>query len=539
MKTTPIAAHPVNAETGCGRVKILLLCLLLLIVSCNGKSTEPDNYLHLRINANPTTLDPAYVVDVSGGAICAKIFNGLVKLNENLEVVPDIAKSWTISRDSLKYTFYLNDNVTFHNGRLLTAKDVEYSLKRLLLPQTKSPNTWVVMSLLGAEEFLNGKAQSLEGIKVTDNYTVELNLKTPFAPFIKLLTMPPAYIVPEAEVERLKKGFANQPTGTGPFQFSRWEPDSELILSRFDGYFESKAKIAGIRYRVIPEDLTTVTEFMLGNLDITDVTVSSYKLFTTDPKYSKNLKTATGLNTYYLGLNNSKAPLNNVLLRAAIAHAIDRNKIRETYFQGRGTLADGPIPETLKPYKLAGAYPYDPQRARQLVADSGYNKSEKLKFYVAAIQDSIDIAEIITSFLKEAGIEVEIKVLEWSAYKSAINKGETDLFWLGWWADYPDGENFLYPLFHSSNFGPGGNRTRFTDKNTDRLIEEAQRTVDNKKREALYKNIEQKIVEESPAVFFWHRKDYVVTQPWIKHFTLSAIYSIDKGNFIEIDRYTK
>ncbi|MBF0518860.1 MAG: ABC transporter substrate-binding protein [Nitrospirae bacterium] len=507
---------------------------MLLLLSCSSKPAESDGYLYLRINANPTTLDPAYVVDVAGGSMCAKMFNGLVKLNENLDVVSDIAKSWSVSADGLKYTFYLRDNVTFHNGELLTANDVEYSLKRLLMPETKSPNTWVVMSLMGAEEFLNGKVSTLNGIKVTDNYTIELTLKTPFAPFIKLLTMTPAYIVPQKEVQRQKKEFANQPVGTGPFQFLHWEPDSELTLKRFPKYFESSAKITGIRYRVIPEDLTTITEFMLGNLDTTEVTAASYKFFTTDKKYSENLKTAVGLNTYYLGLNNSKPPLNNILLRQAIAYSIDKDKIRKTYYQGRGELASGPIPDNLKSYKLPQRYSYNPQLAKQLVKKSGYNKSEKLKFYVNTAQDSIDIAEIITSFLKEAGIETEIKVLEWSAYKSAINRGESDLFWLGWWADYPDGENFLYPLFHSSNFGAGGNRTRFTNKHIDKLIEEAQRTIDNQKREILYRNIEQNIVEECPAVFFWHRKDYVVTQTWIKHFSLSPIYSIDKGDFIEI-----
>ncbi|QWR76780.1 ABC transporter substrate-binding protein [Candidatus Magnetomonas plexicatena] len=516
----------------------LLLILTVCVSSC-GKPAASDGYLHLRINANPTTLDPAYVVDVAGGSICAKMFNGLVKLNENLDVIPDIAKSWKVSPDGLKYTFYLRDNVTFHNGALLTANDVEYSLKRLLMTETKSPNTWVVMSLLGAEEFLSGKSSTLNGIKVIDNLTIELTLKTPFAPFIKLLTMTPAYIVPQKEVERLKKSFANQPIGTGPFQFLRWEPDSELVLTRFPKYFESVAKIAGIRYRVIPEDLTTITEFMLGNLDVTDVTAASYKLFTTDKKYSDNLKTAVGLNTYYLGLNNSKPPLNNVVLRQAIAYAIDKDKILKTYFQGRGALAAGPIPDALKSYKLPERYPYNPELAKQLVKKSGYKKSEKLKFYINTAQDSIDIAEIIMSYLIEAGIEVEIKVLEWSAYKSAINNGESDLFWLGWWADYPDGENFLYPLFHSSNFGAGGNRTRFIDKRIDALIEEAQRTIDDNKRETLYKEIEQEIVEACPAVFFWHRKDFVVTEPWIKQFRLSAIYSIDKGNFIEIQHYTE
>jgi peptide/nickel transport system substrate-binding protein/oligopeptide transport system substrate-binding protein len=155
-----------------------------------------------------------------------------------------------------------------------------------------------------------------------------------------------------------------------------------------------------------------------------------------------------------------------------------------------------------------------------------------VNFYITADQEIIDIAEVIQFYIRDIGINVRIKQLEWSAYKEAINRGEPDMFYLGWWADYPDPENFLFPLFHSSNHGPAGNRTRYTNPVVDSLIEEGQRTSEDKKRELLYKKAEGIIVSEAPWVFLWHRTDFTIRQPWVKNHKTYPIYSMDKGTEI-------
>ncbi|MBF0319511.1 MAG: ABC transporter substrate-binding protein [Nitrospirae bacterium] len=507
-------------------LSLLLLAVALAgISSCSASTGKIEGYVYYRLGTNPTSLDPAFIVDVQGGAIAAKIYNGLVRLDTNLNVTADIAESWQISQDARTYTFKLRHNVSFHNGKPLMAADAAYSLTRILSPETHSPNAWVLKNLEGAGEFLKGNTSTLAGITVHDNYTLSITLKEPFEPFLKLLTMPAAYIVPNGGTGVL---------GTGPFILDKWEPDRELILRRNDNHFEGPARVNGIFYKIIPEDLTAVTEFLLGNIDVIDITVSSYSMFTRDAKYRDMLRGAPGLNVYYLGFNTSRPPLDNPLLRRAIAHAIDRQKILDTYFQHRGKIAAAPVPDELKKYTLNSPYPFDRDKARQLLRESGYNPLTKLRFYVTAVQESIDIAEIIASYLKDVGINVEIKTLEWSAYKSAINNGETDMFWLGWWADYPDSENFLFPLYHSSNFGAGGNRTRYKNPEADELIDKGRKSTNEAQRQGLYKAAEEQILKDAPAVYFWQRSDYFAVQPRIKNFKVYPIYNMDKGNLLEI-----
>ncbi|MBF0538338.1 MAG: ABC transporter substrate-binding protein [Nitrospirae bacterium] len=502
--------------------------LVLLLCGCVDRTERLEGYLYCRIGANPTTLDPAYVVDVLGGMIAAKLYNGLVRLDDDLQVAPDIARQWRVSDDGLTYTFVLREDVVFHNDKRLTADDVVYSFRRIMSPQTHSPNAWMF--------------KNVADVKVAQTGTIEITLKRPFAPFLKLLTMPAAYIVSEAEVERFGKDFGLHPVGTGPFALSRWEPDNDVVLKKNGLYFDPPAKINGIVYRIIPEDITSVTEFLTGNLDILGVPASAYAMFAKDAHYAGLIAHSSGLNTFYLGLNNSRGPLDNPNLRKAIACAIDRRKILQRYLQGQGRYATSAVPSVLsaaapygglKGYAVADYYPYDPDRALAFLRASGIAGSVKLRFYVSAIQESIDIAEIIAYYLRQVGIGVEIRILEWSAYKVAINNGEPDMFWLSWWADYPDAENFLYPMFHSSNLGAGGNRIRYINPQVDALIEQARRTLADSEREAIYKRVEDAVVTDAAAVFFWHRNDYIVRQPWIRGLHLYPIYNMDKATGIE------
>ncbi len=502
--------------------KASLLLFAVLLCGCTGRVERLDGYLYGRIGANPTTLDPAYVVDVLGGMIAAKLYNGLVRLDDNLQVVPDVARQWRVSDDGLTYTFALREDVVFHNGQRLTVDDVVYSFRRIMSPQTHSPNAWMF--------------KNVADVKVVHTGEIEVTLKTPFAPFLKSLTMPAAYIVPRAEVERLGKDFGLHPVGTGPFALARWEPDNNIVLKKNVLYFDRPARINGIVYRIIPEDITSMTEFLTGNLDVLGVPASAYAMLTKDARYAGLVAHASGLNTFYLGLNNSRRPLDNPNLRKAIACAIDRKKILRTYLQGQGSYATSAVPSVLKGYAVADYYPYDPDRARAFLRASGIAGGVNLKFYVSAIQESIDIAEIIAHYLRQVGIGVEIRILEWSAYKVAINNGEPDMFWLSWWADYPDAENFLYPMFHSSNFGAGGNRIRYGNPQVDTLIEQARRTLAAPQREAMYKRTEDAVAIDTPAVFFWHRNEYIVTQPWIKGLRLYPIYNMDKATGIENKR---
>ena len=305
------------------------------------------------------------------------------------------------------------------------------------------------------------------------------------------------------------------------------------ILSLRPGtdYFDGRPKLNGIVYRVIPEDLTAVLEFETGRLDVLLIPSAEYRHFTTDPAWRDLVFGSPGLNSYYLGLNCTRPPFNDLRVRQAVNMAIDRQHILNTVFEKRGVLATGPVPPGLWKnsigHSLARGYAYDPEKARTLIGQAGATGAV-IKIFISADPEVLDIVGVIQNYLAAAGLKAEITQLDWSAFKHAVNEGEPDAFWLSWWADYPDPENFLFPLFHSASVGPSGNRTRLIDHDLDRLIETAQRTTNDKKRYQLYQEAEDRIVKDAPWVFMWHRADYYVIQPWVKDFKIYPIYSIDK-----------
>ncbi len=508
-------------------IAVTILFFSLLFVSCSSRD-RIEGFIHYRLNYNPSTLDPAHIVDVTGGIIAAKLFNGLVRLDEHLAVVSDIAESWEISPDGMTYTFRIKSNVKFANNRKVIASDFKYSFERILDPKGKSPNTWVFEKVAGAKAYTRGDATEVSGIVVKDPHTLQLRLEKPFSPFLNLLTMTAAYVVPKEEVERWGVDFSTHPSGSGPFILREWRHNNRLLLERNDLYFAGQARVKGICYRVIPEDLTAVTEFELGNLDVISLPASEFRRFKSSHVWKDLIASREGINSYYLGFNCSRPPFNDPLARKAISQAIDRRKILETYYEKRGVLAHGPVPETLRSWPPPAPISYDPETADELIRRAGL-QSRTIRFYITADQEVADIAEIIQSYLKRAGLSVAIKQLEWSSYKAALNKGEADMFWISWWADYPDPENFLFPLFHSSNHGPSGNRTWYTNKSVDALIEKGQQLTFRSARNSYYGKAEQIIVDDFPSLFFWHKADITLRQPSVRNYEIYPIYSVDKG----------
>jgi peptide/nickel transport system substrate-binding protein/oligopeptide transport system substrate-binding protein len=306
-----------------------------------------------------------------------------------------------------------------------------------------------------------------------------------------------------------------------------------MVLSARSEYFEGPPKVDGIVYRVIPEDLTVVAEFELGNLDAISIPAAAFARYNESDKWRDYITSAEGLNTYYLGLNCSKPPFDNPEVRRAANLAIDREKILATVYEGRGKLATGPVPGILRGWEAPERYPYEPMRAKEIIMQEGAS-GKPVEFFINADPEVIDMAEVIQSYLKDAGLDVKIKQLEWSAFKQAVNNGEADMFWLSWWADYPDPENFLFPLFHSENHGPGGNRALYTNPEVDTLIVAGQREPDAELRSVHYRRAEDIIVGEAPWVFFWHKKDFMVRQSRLKRQEIYPVYSMDKGLEIEI-----
>ncbi|MEW6095701.1 MAG: ABC transporter substrate-binding protein [bacterium] len=504
---------------GCGQVKELAI----------------KDIFRSRLSADVTTLDPAMVVDVSGGMLTAKLFNGLVKYGSGMKIVPDIAKNWDVSEDGKIYTFYLKSDIKFTHGREVEASDFKYSIQRVLNPKTRSPRTWVFEKILGAEEYMQNKSKDCAGLVVKDKYTLQIILKEPFAPFLGFLAMPAGYVVPKEKVEYWGEDFSKHVIGTGPFKLERWLHDEKIVLVRNPDYFDSKPKVKILEYRIIPEELTAWAEFEAGNLDAMAIPMAEFDRITNDPKWQKYIVSQAGMNVYYLGLNCQKPPFDKIEIRQALNYAIDKEAILKTVLKNCGIPSHGPIPPGLQGYSTKlKPYEYNPQKAKELLIEAEFPDGFNMKIYQKYSREVLEITEILQAQLKEVGIKVKIIQLEWSALKEMINQGKTEAFYLAWVADYPDAENFLTPLFHSKHFGSGGNRAFYKNQDIDKLIEQAQQTTQTKERIKLYQQIESKIYEEAPWIFLWHQKEFSLHQPWVKGYKSYPICNADKGTSIEI-----
>jgi peptide/nickel transport system substrate-binding protein/oligopeptide transport system substrate-binding protein len=468
------------------------------------------------------------IVDVPGGSLAAKLYNGLVRLDRNLNVGPDIAEKWEVRDGGTTYVFHLRRGVLFANGREVTAWDFRYSFERILAPHSRSPNAWVLEKLAGTDAFEDDKEQHVRGIEVEDAYTLILKLSEPFSPFLSQLTMTACYVVPKEEVEKWGVDFSSHPMGTGPYILSEWRHGSEVVLKRNTSYFGACAKVTGLVYRIIPEDLTAAVEFETGNLDVLSVPASEYAKYRNSPEWKDLLSSAVGLNTYYLGFNCSRPPFSDVNLRIAVAHALDREKILAAFYEGRGIPAKGPVPDRLRRWRSPLVPGYDPRGAEALIKKARA-RGLTINFYVTNDQEAADIAAIIQSRLSGLGLRVAIRQLEWSAYKAALNAGEADMFWISWWADYPDAENFLFPLFHSSNRGAAGNRSRFVDHRVDQLLERGRSAQSQQESVQYYGKAEEIISAQCPIVPFWHKTESVLRQRSVRNFMIYPVYTMDKG----------
>jgi len=512
---------------------IILIALLALSPACKKQEAAPedlqppaDNVYRLSLTDNPRTLDPAHFTGVDSEGVARRIFNGLVKFDSHLNIVPDLAQSWQISEDGRVYTFHLRKGVRFHNGRELTADDVRFSCERLLRKETASHRAWVVAAVAGAAALRSGRADSLAGLATPDKYTVVFTLEEPFAPFLSHLAMAHASIVPKEEIEKPGPPFGRRPVGTGPFRFKRWDDNNVIELTRNDDYFLGPASLSGIRFRIIKEPIVAYQEYCAGNLEHCAVPEGYYEKIVSGPRKNQ-LRVTPTLSTYYLGIMMSRSPLGrNAHLRRALNYAIDREYLCRKILGASHTPAKGLIPPGLPSYNrsLAG-YAFDPERAKLELRKAGFGPSNPppvFTFYFRSKPPTPRIAQAIQADLKRAGIRVELHPRDLGALKDAVNKAKPDLFYLSWIADFPDADNFLQ-LFNSARQGPAGNRVRYANPVVDALLAEVRKTADPQARILLYRKIEQQIVNDSPWVFISHKQTQLLLKPYVRNFHLTAM----------------
>ncbi|MBS1270910.1 MAG: Heme-binding protein A [Candidatus Marinimicrobia bacterium] len=512
-------------------------CLLLavfsatLLFSCSGNDRQYDT-LYLYLDNEPKGLDPALSTDFGTGQICALLFDNLVRFGKETDLQPGIAKSWDISEDGLTYTFQLHEGFRFSNGTEITSSVVKQSIERVLNPETRSLRTWLFTPVQGARAYIDGEASEVSGIQADNPYQVVITLKEPFAPFLGFLAMPAAAIVPPEVADRLGKNFAESPVGSGPWIFEEWQHDSFIRLRANPDYFYGKPKINKAVLKVIPEAFSLIAEFETGQLDLMDVPQAEFERWTESEKWQNYLHVVNEMNLFYIGLNCNKPPFDDVRVRRAMSYALDAETILNTTLNGAGVLSHGPIPPGLASYdSTRKRYGYNPDKAKELLAEAGYPRGFTIELWQSQNSTLNQITEAFQAYYARIGIEVNIVRTDFNLLMDAIRQGEPDMYYMNWWADYPDAENFLYPLFHSSQ---AARRNRYANPEVDSLIEQNRVTVDPQERIKLARKAEKLIYEDAPYVFLWHEITYELTQPWLKNYRSAIMFNAQKYTEVEL-----
>jgi peptide/nickel transport system substrate-binding protein/oligopeptide transport system substrate-binding protein len=511
--------------------RVLFACVLL--GACRGGDANPSRrtLIDSRDRYDPKSLDPAHANDIPSGRLVADLFDGLTRVGTDGALQPGLAERWDLSSDALTYTFHLRPHILFHDGRALRAQTVVASITRALAPATKGIPLWPLYPIDGARDFASGKAPAITGLKAIDDSTVAITLAQPLAVFPKLLAMPVAAVVPES----VGTDFSEHPIGTGPWKFVQWKHDDYVRLARNAAYFDGPPKADSLEARIIPEPSTAVAEFESGNVDLLYVPESETQQWQQTDERQALLKSPPPLRLIYAAFNTTRGPLTSVEVRQAINYAVDRKKILDQLLAGRGRLAAGVIPPSLPGADTTRApYPFDPARAKQLLAASGHAHDVALELWCGQEPPFPQVAQAIQAYLTAVGIKITIVQRDNNSLRDAARNGKTDIVLKDWYADYIDAENFLYPLLASANVGQGGNVSFYSNPAFDQLITAARGQPSEVVRTKQYRQADSIAFADAPMVFLVFYNELYAVQPWLKGFQPPVIFNAQRWTDVEI-----
>jgi ABC-type transport system substrate-binding protein len=530
------------------RLLAFALCALLFTLQCNtitgGNSSagvpgniDPDNTIFL-VGGQPRTLDPALTHGGPSDAIGA-IFSGLVTLDTNLQVQPDLAAGWTVNDDGTIYTFYLRRNALFHDGRPLTAQDIIFSWERAADPATGSDTARTYLGdIVGVKDKLDGRANTISGLRAINDHTLEVRIDAPKVYFLAKLTYPVAFIVDRNNVTQ--SDWEHRPNGTGPFRLQEWRDDEIIILARNSHFYLDPPSVSHLVYQIgagIPLSL-----YETGDIDLVGVGGDTLERIQ-DPNnpLSAELQTGVDMCTTYIGLNTQAPPFDDPLVRQAFNYALDKERLINTLYSGDALIATGILPPGMPGYTNPGpdrpGYPFDPVKAQELLAQAGYPNGAGFPtptFYSSGYGEvDLFVAAIITMWQENLAVTIEPVLLDPFIYSEELYGGNAgNIFSWGWCADYPDPENFLDILFHSDSVQNIG---RYHNPAVDQLLEQARSEASVAARMALYAQIEQQITADAPVVFFSHSLSAVLVKPHLQNYVLTPI-GVAQWRSVQIDR---
>ncbi len=457
-------------------------------------------------------LDPAFAETVGETQVLDLIYSGLVRYNYLTNIVPDLCTHWEISDDGLRYTFYLRKDVMFHNGQIFTATDVLITFKRLLDKEVKSSKAGMFFIIKGARDFHNGTTDILEGIHIIDDYTIEFILEKPLVFFLDLLTLTAAKIIPQADYHSSKKSISL--IGTGPFKVEFFKPDKQIVLKKNDFYFiHNRPFLDRVIFDLSEEgNKNAVERFEKGEMDFVFAGDENYIKELNEKKQLRNMMdTIPQVSTYFLAFNCTKKPFDNPKIRLAFNLAIDRYAIVNSLPRDYAIPAYSIIPNGVFTYvSNIVSFNFDPDRAVSILKEEGFDFNNfvfELTFRKRgdAIPDDI---LVIKESIEQIGIKVKLNGLP--KHWEYIASRKFDAFRVGWIADYPDADNFIYTIFNSNAGDPF--YMGYQNELVDKLSEEARFEIEPRERGKLYAKIEKIILEDSPVIPLYHRKNIVLRE---------------------------
>ncbi|MGB5983146.1 MAG: ABC transporter substrate-binding protein [Nonlabens sp.] len=539
---------------------VLVILSIVCLYSCHDESDpiDPSTVFRYNEHANVTTLDPAFAKDQRNIWVCNQLYNGLVRLDKDLNVVPDLAESWEISSDGITYTFRLKRNIHFHGTKLLyvepthggmfdgdygwshmrtvNAEDFKYSLSRLIDPEVASPGAWTMAGV--------------EDMTALDEHTLQIKLERPNPTFLGILTMKYCSVVPKEVVEDNEQSFRSHPIGTGPFYLRRWEENVKMVLRKNIHYHEKDSSgnslpyLEAVAISFKPDKQSEFLEFVQGNIDFINGLDPSYKdeLLTSNGKLkekyeaSVKLEKQPFLNTEYLGLNlKDEGPLRSPSIRKALNIGFDRAEMIKYLKNNIGRPADrGFIPLGLPAGGTVDGFEYDLNRAKSLVET--YKKEQQVqevKITISTGANYLDLCEYVQNELEKTGLSVNVEVMPPSTLRQMRKSGKLAVFRSSWIADYPDAQNYL-ALFYSENKTPiGSNYTFFENEMYDSLYTKSLKVNEVDKRLQLYSKMDSIIIAEAPIIPLYYDESVRFISKNVKGMSSNAV------NMLELKKVRK
>lgn len=486
----------------------------------------PPNVLIVGQIAEPQSLDPHVATATNDFRILVNIYDGLVRFKSGtLQVEPALAESWTISEDGKTYTFKLRQGVKFHDGSAFDAEAVKFNFDRMLDENHPFYNTGPFP--------LSFNFAAVDKVNAIDPQTVEFKLKEAFAPFLSNLAYPTGLIVSPAAVKEYGKDYGRHPSGTGPFKFVEWQSNQRVVVERNGDYWNEAPALEAVVFRPITDSNTRVAEMMAGGIDVmVEVPPDNIATFQNDPNFA--VSEQVGPHVWFSILNTKEGPFKDKAVRQAANYAVNKQGLVDNVLQGTATVSAGPIAPAFDWVKTSvEPYPYDPEKAKQLLADAKI-EDPSLTFYIteggSGMLDPVTMGAAIQADLEAVGFKVKIETYEWNSFLSRVNpglEGKADMAEMAWMTNDPDTLPYLALRTAAMPDKGGFNSGYYSNPDLDAILEKARTSTDQAERGKLYGQVQQIVHDDAPWLFVANWKQNAVTRANVQGFTLEPSFLLN------------